>query len=109
MSNLSCKFDGREFASLEKMVEILLHEASEQMALIDGGKKKNSHQERAYAKWRLVHLQHCFGEYVPEQYRSTYNSLWSQLYRLEHQSNYRHPYIVYLLEKALAQEHSHIK
>jgi hypothetical protein len=95
----TCVFEGRRFSGFTEMVEILLHEANEQIVKIDMGKRKNTYEERAYAKWRLLHLQHCFGECVPEEYRKIYNSLWSHVYRLEHQVDYRHPYTVYLLEK----------
>lgn len=103
-----CMFENREFSCLTDMIETLLHEANRQIVQIDVGQKKNTATERAYAKWRLLHLQKCFGEYIPEEYRSTYNSLWSHVYRLEHQVGYRHPYIIYLLEKIFCQNSSHV-
>ncbi|MCP1356477.1 hypothetical protein [Aneurinibacillus migulanus] len=103
-----CRFDSQEFSCFHSMVEALMHEANEQIERIDVGDKKNTDSERMYARWRLQHLQQCFGECVPDVYRSTYNSLWSQLYRLEHQAGYRNPYVVYLLEKVLCQASSRV-
>ncbi|ERI09686.1 hypothetical protein [Aneurinibacillus aneurinilyticus] len=103
-----CRFDSQAFSCFDNMVETLMHEANEQIVRIDTGDKKNTNLERMYARWRLQHLQQCFGECVPGVYRSTYNSLWSQLYRLEHQAGYRNPYVVYLLEKVLCRDSSSV-
>ncbi|MBN6188376.1 hypothetical protein JQN58_16100 [Aneurinibacillus sp. BA2021] len=93
-------FEKRDFSSLDEMVDALLHEANEQIIRIDVGQVKNTSEHRNYIKWRLLHLQYFFGDTVPSNVRSTYNSLWSQLYRLEHQDEYRHPYLKKLVEQA---------
>lgn len=102
MNDCGFIFEDRNFASFDEMAEALLHEANERIVRIDLGKISNTQEERAYVKWRLIHLQAYFQQSTPNRYRSMYNSLWSQLYRLEHAVNYRHPYTVYLLERVFA-------
>ncbi|ERI10003.1 hypothetical protein [Aneurinibacillus aneurinilyticus] len=99
MTTKKFSFESREFSSLEEMTDALLHEANEQIVRIDIGNVSNVNENRNYVKWRLLHLQYYFGDIIPIQIKSTYNSLWSQLYRLEHQDEYRHPYLKSLLEK----------
>jgi hypothetical protein len=99
MSTVKFSFENREFPSLEEMTDVLLHEANEQIIRIDMGNMANTNDNRNYVKWRLLHLQYYFGNVTPMKVKSTYNSLWSQLYRLEHQDEYRHPYLKKLLEK----------
>jgi hypothetical protein len=99
MKPLRLKYEQQTFANLEEMTETLLHEANEQIIRIDMGELSNSCEERNYAKFRLMHLQRSFCDVVPMEFRSTYNSLWSQLYRLEHQCNYKHPYLKQLLSQ----------
>ncbi|MBN6187605.1 hypothetical protein JQN58_11815 [Aneurinibacillus sp. BA2021] len=106
MAQQVCVYEKEQFSCFDSMTETLLHEINQQIVRIDIGEKENTEEERSYAKWRLIHLQQCFGDCVPERYRSTYNSLWSQLYRLEHQKNYRHPYVSYLIEKIFCQSTS---
>lgn len=99
MTTKKFSYENRNFASLQEMTEVLLHEVNEQIIRIDMGVLTNTPESRNYSKWRLLHLQFYFGDMVPEVYRSTYNSLWSQLYRLEHQDTFRHPYLKHILEK----------
>jgi hypothetical protein len=99
MNTKKLSFENRNFSSFEEMVDTLLHEANEQIIRIDIGGMKNNKDNRNYAKWRLLHLQYYFGDTIPASIKSTYNSLWSQLYRLEHQDEYRHPYLKKLLEQ----------
>ncbi|WCK55864.1 hypothetical protein PP175_08040 [Aneurinibacillus sp. Ricciae_BoGa-3] len=98
MSNHKFSYENNIFSSLEEMTDILLHEANEQIILIDIGDMPNNGPVRNYIKWRLLHLQYYFKEQIPNEIRSTYNSLWSQLYRLEHQDEYRHPYLKQVME-----------
>ncbi|WP_240468847.1 hypothetical protein [Anoxybacillus sp. MB8] len=97
MKHPRLKYEQRTFAHIDEMAETLLHEANEQLVRIDMGLLPNDVPSRNYAKFRLMHLQRSFGEHIPISFRSTYNSLWSQLYRLEHQGDYKHPYIQQLL------------
>lgn len=99
MTTNKFSFEKRDFSSLEEMVDTLLHEANEQIIRIDIGQTDNTNEHRNYVKWRLLHLQYFFGDTVPSAVRSTYNSLWSQLYRLEHQDEYKHPYLKRLVEQ----------
>lgn len=92
-------YDGRYFQSGQEMIETLLHEANKQIIRIDIGDLPNRLQHRNYIRFRLVHLQHVFNNIPPQQYRSTYNSLWSHLYRLEHLSPGHGAYLRGLLEK----------
>lgn len=107
MEYSGCIFENRNFGNFYEMVETLLNEASKQVVRIELGEIQNTHKERIYIKWRLVHLQACFQCSIPGRYRPLYNSLWSQLYRLEHASNYRHPYTIYLLEQVFAKAERH--
>ncbi|WCN37980.1 hypothetical protein [Aneurinibacillus uraniidurans] len=94
-------YDGQYFQNQQKMIETLLHETNEQIIRIDMGDLPNRLEHRNYIRFRLVHLQHVFGNIPPQQYRSTYNSLWSHLYRLEHLSPTHGAYLRGLLEKFL--------
>lgn len=78
-------------------IEVWLHEANEIILKIDMEELRNNHQNRNYAKWRLTAIQRYYNNQIDEQFRSMYNSLWSQLYRLEHSANFTHPYIKTLL------------
>ncbi|MFE8703015.1 hypothetical protein ACFYKX_20610 [Cytobacillus sp. FJAT-54145] len=93
------KFEHEEFLSLEEMTIKLLNDANERIIRIDLGELPNEREERNYAKFRLMHIERCYEGHVHESYRSIYNSLWSQLYRLEHQGNYTNPYLKTLLER----------
>lgn len=93
------KFENYEYVNLDEMATALLNEANEQIVLIDLGERVNNREERNYAKFRLMQLERSFQGEIPENYRSIYNSLWSQLYRLEHQGNHSNPYIKALLER----------
>ncbi|BAU26384.1 hypothetical protein DFP93_11462 [Aneurinibacillus soli] len=95
-------YDGRYFQSHQEMIETLLHEINKQIIRIDMGDLQNRLDHRNYIRFRLVHLQHVFNNIPPQQYRSTYNSLWSHLYRLEHLSTGHGAYLRGLLEKLLA-------
>lgn len=99
MGNIRLKFENILFSSVDEMVTILLNETNEQIVRIDLGEKDNNVEERNYAKFRLMHIQRTYSECVPEQYRGMYNSLWSQLYRLEHQGDYVNPYLKQLIQK----------
>ncbi|BAU29212.1 hypothetical protein DFP93_11724 [Aneurinibacillus soli] len=99
MNTKKFSYENRHFSSLQEITEVLLHEVNEQIIRIDIGVIKNTSENRNYSKWRLLQLQFYFADTVPEEYRSTYNSLWSQLYRLEHQDTFRHPYLKILLEQ----------
>ncbi|WP_257008288.1 hypothetical protein [Bacillus sp. FJAT-45350] len=99
------KYEERTFNSLEEMTEVLLHESNEQLIRIDIGQIENLNVERNYAKWRLMHIQRSHQDRtLSHKYRSTYNSLWSQLYRLEHQGEYRHPYLDDLIKLFMKDE-----
>ncbi|OEH92804.1 hypothetical protein [Bacillus solimangrovi] len=99
MEDMNLKYKDRIFVSIEQLSETLLHEINEQILYIDMGEKKNTHDQRNQAKFLLMHLQRAYKGTVPTQYRSTYNSLWSQLYRLEHQDEFKHPYLKTLFDK----------
>ncbi|MDZ5474593.1 hypothetical protein SM124_23285 [Bacillus sp. 31A1R] len=99
MQEVRLKFDKMEYKNLEEMTTALLNEANERIIRIDVGQIKNGKEERNYAKFRLMHLQRSYDGQVDECYRSIYNSLWSQVYRLEHQGNYTNPYLKTLLER----------
>ncbi|ANB57824.1 hypothetical protein GFC29_608 [Anoxybacillus sp. B7M1] len=109
MNQPQFKYEQRTFKHLFEMSETLLHEANEQLIRIDIGQLPNDVDARNYVKFRLMHLQRSFGESVPIEFRSTYNSLWSQLYRLEHQADYRHPYIQQLLTHIMSDDQDHRK
>lgn len=99
MNEVRLKFEKCEYASLDEMAATLLNEANERIVLIDLGELENSREVRNYAKFRLMQLERSFQGEIYEEYRSIYNSLWSQLYRLEHQGNYSNPYLKSLLDK----------
>jgi len=99
MQEIRLKFEKCEYKSLEEMTTALLNEANERIIRIDLGQINNSKEERNYTKFRLMHLQRSYDGQVDERYRSIYNSLWSQVYRLEHQGNYTNPYLKTLLER----------
>lgn len=92
-------YEGRCFPNRQNMIETLLHEVNEQAIRIDMGELPNGLEQRNYIRFRLVHLQHVFNNIPPVHYRSMYNSLWSQLYRLEHQFHGHGVYLRALLEK----------
>lgn len=92
-------FDQKQFTTLEEMAETLLHEVNEQIVKIDMGYISNDRKERNLIRWRLQHLEHHFQGKIPELYKTTYNSLWSQLYRLEHETDCRHAYMHHILSK----------
>jgi hypothetical protein len=97
-------YEGRRFSNEKEMINTLLHEANKKILEIDMGKCQNNIQERNKAKFMLIHLQHHFGECIPHEVRQVYNSLWSQMYRLEYESGYRHPYVKELLEKLFKEQ-----
>lgn len=99
MKEVRLKFENDEYASLGEMTAALLNEANERIVLIDLGQRENSREERNYAKFRLMHLERAFHGEMHEEYRSIYNSLWSQLYRLEHQGNDSNPYLKTLMDR----------
>ncbi|MDQ0155664.1 hypothetical protein [Robertmurraya andreesenii] len=99
MKEVRLKFENCEFANLDEMAATLLNEANERIVLIDLGEIENTREERNYVKFRLMHLERSFRGEIYEGYRSIYNSLWSQLYRLEHQGNDSNPYLKNLLER----------
>lgn len=99
MNVVRLKFEKCEFANLDEMATVLLNEANERIVLIDIGELENNRDNRNYAKFRLMHLQRSFQGHTHEEFRSIYNSLWSQLYRLEHQGNYSNPYLKTLLDR----------
>ncbi|WLR52929.1 hypothetical protein LC040_08605 [Bacillus tianshenii] len=103
MGNLQLKYKDRTFSSLEEMSDVLLHEVNEQILYIDMGEKRNTKEERNIAKFRLMHLQRAYRNFTPIDYRSMYNSLWSQLYRLEHQDEFKHPYLKEMIMKLQTQ------
>ena len=79
------------------MIISLLEEANRQIIKLDLGRCENNVLHRNYVRFRLIHLQHHFGDHIPVKFRDVYNSLWSHLYRLEHQSGYENPYLRELL------------
>ncbi|WP_096199014.1 hypothetical protein [Bacillus sp. FJAT-45350] len=98
-SRSAYRFQDRTFSTNVEMVEVLLHEANERIIKIDIGEYENNRLNRNYAVWRLNNLQKNVSESFFIGYKSTYNSLWSQLYRLEHLSGDGHPYIDYIRKK----------
>ncbi|MBM7647905.1 hypothetical protein JOC78_000845 [Bacillus ectoiniformans] len=92
-SGLRLKYGDKTYTSLEQMTKSLLHEANEIIIKIDMGQLKNEAAERNHAKFRLMHLQRNFVTCVPENDKAMYNSLWSQLYRLEHEDHYVNPFL----------------
>lgn len=99
MNEVRLKFEKIEYANLDEMATALLNEANERIILIDIGEVENNRDERNYIKFRLMQLERSYQGEIHEKYRSIYNSLWSQLYRLEHQGNDSNPYIKALLER----------
>lgn len=99
MKNIRFSFEKNQFSSFEKMAESLLHEANDKMIRIENNQIPNTKKERDFIIWRLIHLKYYFGSEIPRKYRATYNSLWRGLYKLEHQKEFRHPYIVELLQE----------
>lgn len=97
MKKDSLIYDGRTFSSEEQMIVSLLEEANRQIIKLDLGRCENNIFHRNYIKFRLVHLQCHFGDYIPVRFRDIYNSLWSHPYRLEYQSGYQNPYLRELL------------
>ncbi|UII56204.1 hypothetical protein LS684_01480 [Cytobacillus spongiae] len=99
MMKIRLKFEGLEYRSLDEMANNLLHEANERIIRIDLGEFENDRETRNYAKFRLMHLSRSFDGHIPEEFRSMYNSLWSQLYRLEHQGKYTNPYLSQIMDR----------
>ncbi|WP_042352513.1 hypothetical protein [Bacillus massiliigorillae] len=91
--NQMLKYEGQEFISEVDMAEILLNEANERVVGIDMGEFSNSQGERNYIKFRLMHLQRTLSQSVSTEVRPIFNSIWSQLYRLEHQCQFKHPFL----------------
>ncbi|HHY73062.1 MAG TPA: hypothetical protein GX497_07535 [Bacillus bacterium] len=104
MKQVRLKYENVEYGSLEEMASALLNEVNEQIVRMDLGDIQNSREERNYAKFRLMHLERSFQGEIHEQYRSIYNSLWSQLYRLEHQCNDANPLLKILIERLRARD-----
>ncbi|WP_374722297.1 hypothetical protein [Peribacillus tepidiphilus] len=92
------KFEGQVYSTVLEMAEFLLNQANEKIIRIDLGEFPNNVEERNYIKFRLMHLQRVFSDSVPAEILSIYNSVWSQLYRLEHQCQYVHPYLAKVME-----------
>lgn len=90
---MKLKYEGYEFQSEKEMVNTLLNEANEKIIRIDIGEIANVEKERNYVKFRLMHIERTLSKEVICEVRSMFNSLWSQLYRLEHQGGYTHPYL----------------
>lgn len=103
MQNESFVYDEITFLSEEKMITSLLEDANRQLIKIDLGHCENNVICRNYVKFRLVHLQHHFGDYIPVKFRDVYNSLWKHLYRLEYASGYRHPYLEELFAQLMGE------
>lgn len=99
MKEVRLKFENYEYTNLDEMATALLNEANERIVLIDLGERENNREERNYAKFRLMQLERSFQGEIQEKYRAIYNSLWSQLYRLEHQGNDSNPYLKTLLDR----------
>lgn len=99
MNPLCLRFEGREFSSLQEMIDTLIGEANERVIRIDLGEVDNIAQERLYIKIRLMHIERCDDEDLPKEIKAIMSSIWSQLYRLEHQETYVHPYLLKILEQ----------
>lgn len=99
MNPICLKFEGREFPTIIEMIETLLEEANERIVRIDLGEFNNDLSERNYIKFRLLHIQRSMNDLVPKDTRSIFNSVWTQLYRLEHQGNHVNPYLSKILEQ----------
>lgn len=95
----SVYFHDRQFSSIEAMIEQLLHEANEHIVRIDTGEIVNNREERNYVAWRLNRISHYQGHPFFEKIKSTYNSLWSHLYRLEHTAGFVHPLVKKFLKE----------
>lgn len=104
MNNSHLKFNRRSFSTYNEMCDILLTESNEHLLKIDLGELENCLEERNEIRWRLMHLQRVFEGNTPVEYRSTYNSLWSQLYRLDHQDEHKSPIIKELLRTMMKEE-----
>lgn len=87
------------FLQFEAMIEQLLHEANEHIVRIDTGEIVNNREERNYVAWRLNRISHYQGHPFFEKIKSTYNSLWSHLYRLEHTAGFVHPLVKKFLKE----------
>lgn len=98
------QFNRHSFASEEEMCDVLLIEANEQLIKIDLGQLENCSEIRNEIRWKLMHLQRVFKDNTPVKYRSTYNSLWSQLYRLDHQDIHKRPLLQELLSSMMKEE-----
>lgn len=96
------KYGGCKYNSLNEMMEKLLKEANEQIIRIDLGEIENNRDERNFAKFRLMQIERSFHGCIHEEYRAIYNSLWSQVYRLEHQGKYTNPYLKSILDRLRA-------
>ncbi|MEH6941963.1 hypothetical protein [Bacillus sp. JJ722] len=91
--NQMLKYEGQEFISENDMAEVLLNQANERVVRIDMGEYPNTQEERNYIKFRLMHLQRTLSKNVFVEVRPVFNSIWSQLYRLEHQCQFKHPFL----------------
>ncbi|WLR51421.1 hypothetical protein LC040_00515 [Bacillus tianshenii] len=87
----------------ETDVETWLHEVNEIILKVDMGELPNKEEYRKFAKWRLSAVERYFNNKIDHKFKSTYNSLWSQLYRLEHSAEFEHPYIKTLIEQLCKQ------
>lgn len=79
-------------------VEQLLQEANFIIIQIDNGNLENSRENRNYATWRLQRVEKNINQLCEKKLRQMSNSLWSQLYRLEHAQGDLHPLILKLRE-----------
>lgn len=92
-------FEGRTYTSPYEMTQDLLEQANEKIIRIDLGKLPNSPEERLRIKLWLMQIDRCVEVEYPIEVKAIIGSVWSQLYRLEHQDDYIHPYLSKILEK----------
>lgn len=84
----------KNYSCISSYVETLLQEANLIIIQIDNGNIENTRANRNYATWRLQRVEKYLNESTKTNIRKMLNSLWSQLYRLEHSQGDLHPFIL---------------
>lgn len=87
------RFYDRLFDSEQELIETLLAEAREQIINIESMVLQNTNEHRIQIKSRLRAISHYINHPSFENIKETYNTLWGQVYRLEHVICFCHPYI----------------
>lgn len=99
MEQRCLKFEGEIYTSVQEMASALLEQANERIIRIDLGEVPNQSAERLCIKLRLMHIERYKDEGLPKKTMEAIGSLWSHLYRLEHQEEYIHPYLLRIMER----------